>query len=281
VPQAVRSPAVAHPLVSDLVEDVVPERLPRAVVRDPLIEARPGAFLIRIPPAGRFLVQAGQAVRVQRAPGATDADVRCFLEGPVAAAEALVRGLVPLRAATVVIDGRAVAIAGPSAAGKSALAAALALRGHPVLADAVTAIATGPGAPTVLSHAPDLVLWPDVVAELGLDPATGRRVRPTLPKLAFPLGAATEPAQLGAVIFLRRETRWPGPRTEPLLGTGKIKPLLNAAWHRPLVGPLGLSEPRFAALTEIVAASHCFELARPHRGAPPAELAVLVEELVA
>jgi hypothetical protein len=279
---AVESPAGRRSLVPALVEDFVPERLPGAVVREPLVDARPDAFLIRMP-AGRFLVEPGHAIRVERAPGATDADVRCFLEGPVAAAAALLNGLIPLRAATVVIGGRAVAIAGVSAAGKSALAAALALRGHAVLADAVTPIATDvarAATPIVQSHAPDVVLWPDMVAELGLDPAAGRRVRPALPKLAFRLGVPAAPAQLDTVIFLRRDMRRASPTAEPVVGAAKVKPLLNAAWHRALVGPLGLSPRRFTALARIVSAGRCIELARPPGGASPVELAALVEEVV-
>jgi hypothetical protein len=278
----VESPAGAWSLVEDLVEDAVPDRLPGATVRDPLVEARSDAFLIRIPPAGRFLVSAGEPVRVQRAPGATDADVRCFADGPVAAAAALLRGLIPLRAATVVIGGRAVAIAGVSAAGKSTLAATLALRGHAVLADAVTAIATDAAEGTAMAHphAPDLVLWPDMVAKLGLDPAAGRRVRPSLPKLAFTLGARAPAAPLAAIVFLRRDNRRAPPGTEPLAGNAKITPLLRAAWHRAAVGPLGLSERRFAGVTSIISATPCLELARTP-GASGAELAALVEELVA
>jgi hypothetical protein len=279
---AVESPAGTSSLVPDLVEGAVPERLPGAVVREPLVDATPDTFLMRIPPAGRFLVRGGDPVRVRRAPGATDADVRCFLEGPVAAVAALLRGLVPLRAATVVIRGRAVAIAGASATGKSTLAAALALRGHAVLADAVTPIATDAGAatPTVHPHAPDPVLWPDMVAELGLDPAAGRIVRPALPKLAFRLGADASPAPLGAVVFLRRDARAAPPRPEKVEGTDKVTPLANAGWHHALAGPLGMSPRRFAALAGIASASSCIVLPHSPGGASPAELAALVEEVV-
>ena len=63
----------------DLVADRVPQRLPDATVRGPVVEAKPDALLIRVP-AGRFLVRKGEPVRLERAPAATDADVRCFLE---------------------------------------------------------------------------------------------------------------------------------------------------------------------------------------------------------
>lgn len=257
----------------------MPARLPDALAREPLIDARPDAFLFRIPAAGRFLVRAAEPVRVQRAPGATDADVRCFLDGPVAAAAALLRGLIPLRAATVVIGGRAVAIAGTSASGKSTLAAALALRGHGVLADAVTPIATGDGGPLAHAHAPDPVLWPDMMATLGIDPGTGRRVRPALPKLAFPLGERAAPAPLAAVVFLRRDNRRDTPAPERVTGIAKVSPLLNSTWHRGLVGPLGLSARRFASMTEIVSACECVELQVTAQRASPAELAALVEEV--
>ncbi|HKP91772.1 MAG TPA: hypothetical protein VJT75_17530 [Thermoleophilaceae bacterium] len=268
-------------LVPELVEDAVPDRLPGAVVREPLVEATRETFLLHMPPAGRFLVRRGEPTRVQRAPGATDSDVRCFLDGPVAAAAALVRGLVPLRASTVLVRGRAVAIAGPSGAGKSALAAALALRGHPVLADAVTPVATGSAAPTVEPHRPEPVLWPDTIAELGLDPEAGRRVRPALTKRAFRIGTpASSPAPLAAVIFLRQDTRWPAPRTEPVMGSAKVARLLMAAWHRPLIAPLGLAPLRFPRLVGVASAGVFVELTRPHADVSPGELAALVEELV-
>ncbi|HEV7847348.1 MAG TPA: hypothetical protein VGO83_13935, partial [Thermoleophilaceae bacterium] len=89
--------------VPGLVEASVPERLPGAVVRGPVVEAAPETVLIRLPLVGRFLVRAEGPARVERAPGATDADLRCFAAGPVAAAAALLRGTIPLRAAAVVI----------------------------------------------------------------------------------------------------------------------------------------------------------------------------------
>ena len=251
--------------------------LPDATVRGPVVEARPDAVLIRVP-AGRFLVRRGEPIRLERAPGATDADVRCFLEGPVAAAAAFLRGLVPLRAATVVIAGRAVAIAGPSAAGKSAVAAALALRGHAVLADAVTPVAIADDGPTIEPLAPEPVLWPDMVEALGLDSEAGRLVRPALPKRAFRLGGQGAPAPLASVILLDRDGRLGTPASHPVMGAESVALLPATSWHRPLVGSLGLSALRFRSLRTIASTTGFIRLERPNR-ASPTELAAMVEEV--
>ena len=112
-------------------EAAVPTDLAKPLLRGPAIEANREEVLIRVPRVGRFLVRREPPVLVERAPGATDADLECFRDEPVAAAAALLRGDLPLRAASVSIGGRAVALCGPSASGKSTLAAALALRGTP------------------------------------------------------------------------------------------------------------------------------------------------------
>lgn len=263
----------------DLVEDRVAPSLPGATVRGPVVDAGPGEVLLRVPP-GRFLVRRDEPVRLERAPRAADADVRCFLEGPVVAASAFLRGLLPLRAAAVVVAGRAVAIVGASAAGKSAVAAALAQRGHAVLSDAVTPVALTAQGPTVEPVAPEPVLWPDMVEALGLDPDAGRIVRPALPKRAFRLARHDAPAPLGFVVLLRRDGRLETPAIHAVTGAESVALLPAASWHRPLVEPLGLSVLRFDSLHRIASATRFARLERPSH-ASPTELAAMVEELAA
>jgi hypothetical protein len=262
----------------------VPVRLPDALFRGPLIEGSSDAVLVRVPMVGRFLVRAEGPTLVERATGATDADLRCFRDEVVAAVAALLRGTLVLRAASVSIAGRAVSVCGPSAAGKSALAAALAQRGHAVLADAVSVVSHEPDdeRPAVASRAPEPVLWPDTVEELGLSGSPARRLRPALPKYAYRLGPARElpPTPLAAVVVLSPEPSRTEPEVEPLVGATKLRTLLAARWHQRLVDPLGHSAAQFTILTRIAAATPCVRLVRPSRGAPAALLAQLVEELV-
>lgn len=78
----------------------------------------------------------------------------------VAALTVAWRGMVPLHACAVAVDGKAVLIAGPSGAGKSTLTAGLILAGSPFLADDLTAVSVradgrkriAPGRPTMRLH---------------------------------------------------------------------------------------------------------------------------------
>jgi hypothetical protein len=263
-----------------LLEGLVPERLDDALVRGPVVEAARGAVLLRLPRVGRFLVRVGRQTVVERAEGATGADVRCFADGPVAAAAALLRGALPLRASCVSIDGRAVAIAGGAVAGKSAVAAALALRGHPLLADAVTVVEPD-GAGTVEPVAPRVVLWPDAIDELGLGPADGEPVRPALPTRAFELSPANRPAPLAALVVLSRDPRLAKPVAAPLSGWAKTAALMGATWHNRLVEPLGLAATTFGRLAETATQLDAVSVVRPRDGCAIESLATLVEEQLA
>jgi hypothetical protein len=261
----------------------VPDRLVGAVVRGPVVEASPDAILFRVPMVARFLVQAEGPVLVERATGASDADLACFRDGPVAAAAALLGGHVVLRAATVSIGGTAVALCGVSAAGKSSLAAALAQRGHTVLADAVTAISTDPdrGRLVVAPLAPELRLWPDTVRELGLDQTPSRVVRAALAARAYRLGPDPSVAPLGAVGLLSIAATETRARLEAVDGSAKLRALFGAGWHLRLADALGLSTAVFFRVTDLASAVPCVRIVRPRRGVSPTQLAKIVEGLVA
>jgi hypothetical protein len=270
--------------VPALHEAPVPHRLPDAVEVGPLVEALPDAILFRVPNVARFLVRAGGPVLVERTGGVTDADLRCFRDGPLAAAAAVLRGELPLRAAAVAIGGRAVVLCGASTAGKSALAAALAQRGHAVLADAVTLISsdTGQSRFTVEPLAPETVLWPDSARELGLDEAAGRPVRPELAARAYRLGSEPLATPLAAIAVLSvDDATGSEPAVEPLSGGHKVQALLRASWHIRLAESLGLGTTRCQAAIDLAAAIPFVRVIRPGRGARLALLADLVEELVA
>lgn len=263
----------------------MPVRLPGAVVRGPLVEAAPDAILLRVPGVGRFLVRADGPTLVEREPGATDDDLRCFRDDVVAAAAAVLKGRLVLRAASVAVGGRAVAVCGPSGAGKSAVAAALAQRGHTVISDAVSVVSGEPDGerPTVAPLAPEPVLWPDIAEELGLRGEPARRVRPALPKLAYRLGPPppAPPPALEMVVVLLVDQRRADFSMEPLLGADKLRALLASRWHQRLIDPLGYSAAQFELATSVASTARCVRIVRPSRGAPPALLAQHIEELIA
>jgi hypothetical protein len=94
-------------------------------------------------------------------PPLIDADAATYLLGPVLAFAMRMRGLVPLHASGVAVDGRAVLFAGTPGAGKSTTAAAFAALGYPVLSDDVVPLACAGAELTAWPGHPRVSLWAD------------------------------------------------------------------------------------------------------------------------
>jgi hypothetical protein len=105
--------------------------------------------------------------RIAYAPGPdwTGEMPACFY-GTVAALTAAWRGLVPLHACAVELDGRAVLIAGEAGAGKSTLAAQMVASGASFVADDLTVVAVTAGAIAVMRGRRTMRLHPDTAARL-------------------------------------------------------------------------------------------------------------------
>ena len=100
--------------------------------------------------------------------GVPTANVRLFLLGTAMGLLAHLRGLLPLHANAVEIDGEAVAFAGPSGCGKSTLAAWFHDRGHRLITDDVCVISTMNGAPPLaLPGLPRVRLWRQALERSG------------------------------------------------------------------------------------------------------------------
>ncbi|PXA84565.1 hypothetical protein DMC47_40010 [Nostoc sp. 3335mG] len=123
----------------------LPERLDDPVFATPMLQIdADGRALYRIPAVAAFLVEGGTRVTIDPVLSPDASDVRLFLLGSVFGLLCHQRGVLPVHAAAVDIDGEAVAFAGASGAGKSTLAAAFRRRGFTLFADDVTPIAFDP-----------------------------------------------------------------------------------------------------------------------------------------
>jgi len=96
----------------------------------------------------------------------THADAATYLLGPVLAFAMRLRGLVPLHASGVAIDGRAVLFAGDPGAGKSTTVAAFAALGFPVLSDDVVPVWSTDAGPVAWPGYPRVSLWADAAEAL-------------------------------------------------------------------------------------------------------------------
>jgi hypothetical protein len=128
------------------------------------------ALILVVNKVARYRIVGGTSVIVQPEPGVPDRNVRLFLLGSAFGALLHQRGLLPLHANAVEIDGKAIAFMGESGAGKSTLAAWFHDAGYRVLADDVCVIRFDEtGRPLACPGLPRLRLWQDAINLSGRD----------------------------------------------------------------------------------------------------------------
>jgi hypothetical protein len=121
-----------------------------------------------IPEAGDYIVTNGDRIEVRAEQRAAERNVRLFLLGSAMGLLLHQRGLLPLHANAIEIDGRAVAFMGESGAGKSTLAAWFQERGHRIIADDVCVVAfDGEGRALTQPGIPRLRLWRQSLQAVG------------------------------------------------------------------------------------------------------------------
>ena len=156
----------------------------------------------------RFLVNAsGSRIDAWWDSPLTDADAADFLLSGVLAFVVRLRGLVPLHASAIVVDGTAVLFAGAAGAGKSSTAAAFAILGLPVLSDDVVTMAVEDG--VVLAHpaSPRVSVWPDsakgLFAEQSLPPHSAVYAKHRLDLMEHGYRFHERPAPVRAIFVLQ------------------------------------------------------------------------------
>lgn len=131
-----------------------------------------GEDVLAVDEVATFRVPDRNQIEVAVHPASQPAQVRLFLLGSAMAMLLYRRGMLPLHANAVVVDGEAWAFLGESGAGKSTLAAWMRGKGYPLLADDVCAIDDRGGGDRVMAFrgVPRLRLWEDAVLREGLSP---------------------------------------------------------------------------------------------------------------
>jgi hypothetical protein len=234
----------------------VPARLGRPDHIAPLFQTSgAGEYLLVLPDTGRVLVRNGNEITVQPDAGAA-VNLSAILTGPIQAVLWHQRGLLPLHASVVVINGRAVALCGPAAAGKSTLAAILAARGYQVVADDIGVVDVRDNAEVLVPPGcARLQLWRDALAEL--DVATDGLERALQHKERYFLdcgnGIPVRPYQLSAVVQITRNVL-PPTAFERLRGSQTADVLYNCVHSPRPAKALGRARLIFAALSRMASA---------------------------
>jgi hypothetical protein len=234
----------------------VPARLGRPDHIAPLFQTSgTDEYLLVLPGTGRVLVRNGGEITVQPDAGASG-NLNAILAGPILAVLWHQRGLLPLHASVVVINGRAVALCGPAAVGKSTLAAVLAAQGYHVIADDIGVVDVRSNQEVLLPPGcTRLQLWRDALAELGVATDGLQRALPHKERYFLDCGnrIPAQPYQLTAVVQVVRNALPPA-ALERLRGSRTADVLYNCVHTPQPAKALGRAQPIFAALMRMASA---------------------------
>jgi len=137
--------------------------------------------------------------------GASYEALQVYLLGQVLSFALLKRGIEPLHATTVVVDGAAVAFVGDSGAGKSTLAASFLAAGYPLLTDDLLVLDQREDGLFGFPGMPRIKLYPEAAEALLPRSAAGIEMNQWTPKRIVPLVADQffkSPAPLSAIFLL-------------------------------------------------------------------------------
>ena len=232
-----------------------------------------GAVRVCVPDVVRMVIEGGRRITVEPLGTEQAAGWRLFLLGVGLAAFCHQRGVLPLHAASLTINGRTLALLGASGAGKSTLAFALARRGHTLLSDDLSVLTSGV---TLRPAYPRLKLWRDSLDAMG-QPLTGLpRVRDGLDKfdLQPPQTFDTAPRPLDRLVLLKTGDSVTCEAVSPAAAV----PLLLSHVSRPSVGRrLGRQGEMFSAAVRLAQQVPMVRLVRPFDFSRMEEVVRLVE----
>ncbi|MDF7776832.1 hypothetical protein P1X14_16365 [Sphingomonas sp. AOB5] len=178
-----------------------------AVLSTPIVQIdAAGRMLYRIEGVADYLVEDGNRITIAPEMPVDAPDIRLFLLGAGLGLLCHQRGVLPIHASAIEIDGRAVMLAGSSGAGKSTLAAAFVRRGFRMLSDDVAPMQVTNGVTEILPSLNRALLWRDSAERAAWPLDTLEQARAEIAKFSQPLGEAhvTVPLAPAALIHLNR-----------------------------------------------------------------------------
>jgi hypothetical protein len=215
-----------------------------------------------------FLIEDGCRITIQAHIDPRSPDIRLFLLGTPLGLIYLQRGMVPVHAAGVEIDGEAVLMAGSSRVGKSTLAWAFVRRGFRLISDDVVPLEfAGPGL-RVHPGVTRLQLWAEACAALGIGGEL-ERCRAAIEKFSQPVieGAVPHSLRPAALIHLRRKADSVGGMTlRRIRGRSAANELGVQVYRRRAMCAIAGETPTLAILGRAAAAiPQHYMLSRPLR----------------
>ncbi len=208
--------------------------------------------LLVIPAAGRFLARGGREMVVEPGEGVSPRNLRLYLLGSGFGAILHQRGLLPLHANAVVVEGRAIGFMGHPGAGKSTLAAWFHDRGFDVLADDVCVVTTGPdGVPLAHPGIPRLRLWREALEAGGRDASAYERSFDDMDKYTVPtdLERVLPAVPLSHLYLLEKAEGEPS--VDRLEGSAAVEAMIANTYRGAYVRMMGTTRQHLLACAEL------------------------------
>ena len=243
----------------------IPESLTGAAAPRHGIQAAGGQALLTVPNVARYLVRDGVEILVDPLPGVSERNLRLFLLGSALGLLSHQRGLLPLHANAVVVDGGAVAFAGRSGAGKSTLAAHFQRSGYEVLCDDVCVLSfDADGKPFAWPGLPRLKLWGDAANAFGHDTAGLDRAMDDMDKYHVPIAAAglPRPIPFKRLYVLSRAEEGQEGEIRRLRGREAMDAVLAQTYRGAYLETMGLSGRHFAQCATLIASAEIWSASR-------------------
>lgn len=242
----------------------------------PFLWANRENLLLEVPHVARFLVQNGNAIAIDPAPGIDEDSIRVFLLGSAMGALLFQRGHLVLHGNAIRIGDQCMVCVGHSGAGKSTLAAGFMQRGYEVLADDVVPVDQVCRA---LPGFPRIKLWRDVADQLQIDTRGLRRIRPKLEKFNYPLGRqfAGQPLPIRWVYALGSDNI-DQIRFDPIQGMQRFLPLRNNTYRMRFLQGMALKSEHLQLCGQLAGRIRLARVTRPKAGFG---LDALIDQLLA
>ena len=225
-----------------------------------------GGLSLTVNGIARYAVVGGAEIIVHPEPGASQRNVRLYLLGSAMGMLLHQRGLLPLHANAIEIDGRAFLFMGHSGAGKSTLAAWFHDQGYRVVADDVSVIGfDGEGQPRVRPGLPRLRLWRDALDATGRDPASFERSYAgddNYDKYDVPIEAANLPTgdfELSGIYLLARADRF---GISSLSGMEAADAVFANTYRGRYIDSMNQQRPHWEATLNLIRTTPIFRLER-------------------
>lgn len=224
------------------------------------------ALVLAIDGVARFRISGGTAITVEPEPEVPEGNVRLFLLGSAFGALLHQRGILPLHANAIEIDGKAVAFMGPSGAGKSTLAASFHERGLRIIADDVCAIGfEASRQPYAAPGLPRFRLWQEALELLGRDPGKYRRSYAgpaALDKFDVPVEPGSAVRSRTPLALLYVLDRGPGLSVLPLTGVDAAEAVFANTYRGGFIPAVGGLTSHWESATLLVQTTPVFRAAR-------------------